>query len=372
MLSAEDFTAAGLYDSSLHAGTERFELLEWLESLGFTIAQMQAADEQGALSSLAGDSRVMPGSRLSRDEAIEMSGLDAASFDAFVTGLGFVGMSPASAEKIGFTVDEVTAIVVLGSISPMFSFGEVMGFARVLGSSLGRIGEAAVSLFLTDVEGPHLDAGESEFGLAKKVYEAVGMLDELSRQLDPILRRQVMQATERTREAIEGNERRLMRFAVGFVDLVGFTERAVAMTAIDLTNFVREFEGRAHDVMTQNGARVVKLIGDEVMFIATDPDAACRAAGALMKGFDEVGDRVLPRGGLAYGEVLVRGGDYYGSVVNLASRLVNEAVPQEVLVTDDLATAATSCTFEPAGRRVVKGFPDPISVHSLVVSEPSS
>jgi class 3 adenylate cyclase len=69
--------------------------------------------------------------------------------------------------------------------------------------------------------------------------------------------------------------------------------------------------------------------------------------------------------------VLVRGGDYYGSVVNLASRLVDEAVPQEVLVTEDLAASATQLRFEPAGRRVVKGFPDPITVRSLVLSEPT-
>jgi class 3 adenylate cyclase len=69
---------------------------------------------------------------------------------------------------------------------------------------------------------------------------------------------------------------------------------------------------------------------------------------------------------LAYGNVVLRGGDYYGSVVNLASRLVDEAVPLELLVTDELAEAAAACTFEPAGRRMIKGFDEPIAVRSML------
>ena len=88
-----------------------------------------------------------------------------------------------------------------------------------------------------------------------------------------------------------------------------------------------------------------------------------------MVGFgsaDAMQPAVLPRGGIAFGEVLVRGGDYYGAVVNLASRLADQAVPSELLVTEQLAEAATGCTFEPAGRRVMKGFAEPVTVRSLV------
>ena len=75
---------------------------------------------------------------------------------------------------------------------------------------------------------------------------------------------------------------------------------------------------------------------------------------------------MVPRGGLAYGNVLLRGGDYYGPVVNLASRLVDEAVPQELLVSDEVARVATSFEFAPAGRRMMKGFSDPVVVMSFV------
>ena len=371
MLSVEQYIEAGLYDPAAHEGTDRLELLHWLDSLGFTIPELQSGACGKGLTSIAGDRRTVPGVRMSRSDAIEMSGLDAETFDEFVTGFGFVPIPGAPPGEIGFTEVEVEALRLIGSMSSMFSVAETMGFVRVLGSALGRIGEAAVSLFLTDVEDPHITAGESEFGLARKVYEAVGLLDGLGERLDPILRRQLLQAVERTREAAVV-ERLHFRFAVGFVDLVGFTEHSAEMSATTLTNFIREFEGRAHDVMTRYGARVVKMIGDEVMFVATEPEAACRAAGALMEGFADEDRHVVPRAGIAYGNVLVRGGDYYGSVVNLASRLVDEAVPQEVLVTNELAESATGCEFVPAGRRVVKGFPDPIAVQSLASPKPNA
>jgi adenylate cyclase len=364
MLSVEQFVEAALYDPAADEGTDRLDLLHWLDSLGFTIPEMQEGACGDGLMSIAADRRTVPGERMSRSDAIEMSGLDPEIFDGLVTGLGFVPIPGAPPGELGFTEAEIEAIRLIGAMSSMFSVAETMAFVRVVGSSMGRLGETAVSLFLTDVEDPHLTAGESYFDLAKKSYDAVGLLDGLSEHLDPILRRQLLQATERTREAA-GSERLRFRFAVGFVDLVGFTERSAEMSTATLTSFIREFEGRAHDVMTRHGARVVKLIGDEVMFVATDAGSACRAAGALMEGFADEGEHVFPRAGIAYGNVLVRGGDYYGSVVNLASRRVDEAVPQEVLVTDDLAEAATGCNFLPAGRRVVKGFPEPIAVQSL-------
>jgi adenylate cyclase len=66
---------------------------------------------------------------------------------------------------------------------------------------------------------------------------------------------------------------------------------------------------------------------------------------------------------------LSRGGDYYGPVVNLASRIADMAVPNEILVTPDLReraqTAHTPLTFDPAGRRLLKGFDEPIELFAL-------
>lgn len=357
---------AGLYDPAVDEHTGRLELLNLLDERGFTIDEMvkgHAVDS--GLPSMTSDRHLLGGDRVARAEAVAASGLEPEEFDAIATAFGFVAVDPGTPSD--FARSEVETITMFGALSSMFSEAELVSFFRVIGSAMGRVAEAGVTLFLADVEAHHLNAGGSELEHALKIDEAVGLVDEMALGLGPILRRQVFQAVHRTRKSmLPGNDRYQFQYAVGFVDLVGFTEISGRLHASDLAVFIREFEGRAHDVVTEFGARVVKLIGDEVMFVATDPAAACRAAHALMEGFGHDDGHVLPRGGLAYGEVLARSGDYYGSVVNLASRLTDEAVPQELLVTESLAEAADGCVFEPAGRRMVKGFDQPITVRSFV------
>ncbi|MGI9597455.1 MAG: adenylate/guanylate cyclase domain-containing protein [Acidimicrobiales bacterium] len=363
MASREEFEAAGLFDPAVDAGTGRLELLEWLDRRGFSVADMVAAHHRSGLGSLAGDARLGSGDRLPTDLAIAASGLSPHQFEGIATAFGF---APGDTGDFGLTEAEAVALSIYTGLSDMFSPDEALGFVRVLGSSMARIGEAAVSLFLTDVEGPLLASRASELELAQKVLESVELLDGFVPMLDPVLRRHVLQAIERGRLAIIDEFERLQyRYAVGFVDLVGFTPISQDMSAQQLGIFLREFEATAHDTVTKAGARLVKLIGDEVMFVAPDADSACMVARALMSEVaTESGHDVLPRGGLAYGEVLVRGGDYHGAVVNLASRLVDEAVPRELLVTEALAEGSELLDFEPAGRRMLKGFAEPVAVWS--------
>ena len=365
MPTPEEFIAAGLYDPAEHETTGRLELLNWLSEQGFAIDDMVAGLESDGLQSMTSDRALLSGERLNKSEAIAASGLAPGDFDQFARAFGIAPVDPAAPPD--FSRAEVEVIAGYGALSSMFSPAETLSFFRVMGSSMGRIAEASVSLFLTDVEAQHLSSGGTELEHALKIDEAVGLVDELAVGLGPLLRRHIFQAVHRSRESqLGGIERFQFRYAIGFVDLVGFTEIAGRLHARDLAVFIRDFEGRAHDAVAEVGARVVKLIGDEVMFVSPDPAAACRAGHALMEGFGLEDERVLPRGGLAYGEVLVRGGDYYGSMVNLASRLVDEAVPQELLVTEELAVAAEGCVFEPAGRRMVKGFDQPVAVRTFV------
>jgi len=365
MPTPEDFAAAGLYDPVEHRHTGRLELLNWLDEQGFSIDEMLVGMEVDSLQSIASDRRLFGSERLGRDAAVAASGLSADDFDRLATALGFAAIDPTAAPD--FAAAEVEVITNFGMLRTMFTDEEALSFFRVMGSAMSRIAEAGVSLFLIDVEAKHLDAGGSELDHALKIDHATSLVDHLALGLGPILRRQVLQSVHRSRRSmLPGIERFQFRYAIGFVDLVGFTEIAGRMHAPDLAVFLRDFEGRAHDVVTAAGARVVKLIGDEVMFVSPDAAAACRAGHDLMDGFGDEAQRVLPRGGLAYGDVLVRGGDYYGSIVNLASRLADEAVPQELLVTEELAEAAVGCVFEPAGRRMVKGFEQPIAVRTFV------
>jgi adenylate cyclase len=135
---------------------------------------------------------------------------------------------------------------------------------------------------------------------------------------------------ERQRQAqVHVTDRALFRLAVGFVDLVGFTPLSHRMASRELSSFIGQFENQAFQLAAEHGGRIVKHIGDEVMFAAIDPVAGCDLALALIPEFVDEG--IQPRGGLAFGDVVARQGDYYGEVVNLASRLADLAIPGEVL-----------------------------------------
>lgn len=368
MPSIADYEAAGLYAADDSGSDERLEYLEWLSDRGFSIDEMVAAMQRRSWSSLVSDRILVPGVRHSRAEVVEQTGLDPIVYDALVAAFGFTPVHGAPDGEVGITDEEAATLAAFDDLGSLFTPEEALSFVRVIGSSLSRIADAALSLFAIDVEDRAVAAGATELELARIVEGGVRRLDGITARLDPLLRRQLLQAAERSRAAaVPGATHLRLRYAVGFVDLVGFTELTGRLDERALSDLIRDFEGRSFDVVSGAGAYVVKLIGDEVMFAAADPDAACRAALGLLEAFGEDGNQpVVPRGGVTYGEVLLRGGDYFGSTVNLASRLVDEAVPSEVLVDDSLAGAALRCTFEPAGRRMVKGFADPISVHSLV------
>ena len=153
--------------------------------------------------------------------------------------------------------------------------------------------------------------------------------------------------------------------AIGFVDLVGFTPISSTAPTRELLDLLIAFERHAHDLVQAYGGRVVKLIGDEVMFAAVDPGDACRIAHGLFEEFAGRSD-LTPRAGIAWGDVLAHGGDYFGAVVNLASRIADSAVPWEILLSPEVASRVPEgYRAEPAGRRLLKGFPDPIPLSSL-------
>jgi adenylate cyclase len=234
----------------------------------------------------------------------------------------------------------------------------------VMARSLGGIADASVAEYVQTVEARLLDGGGSLLDWARVIAEVTAMAGRLSASLGPLFNHYLRQSVEHQRDAQQNvSSPAVMRVAVGFVDLVGFTPLSSRLSPEDLSTMIGRFESEAFDLATETGARIVKHIGDEIMFTAVDADAACRMAIALRRNVEATTAR--PRGGLAYGEVISRHGDYYGPIVNLASRLTDAAVPGEILVSESLAAAAPDLDAEPAGRRLLKGFDEPVTVMSL-------
>jgi adenylate cyclase len=103
--------------------------------------------------------------------------------------------------------------------------------------------------------------------------------------------------------------------------------------------------------------RLVKTIGDAAMLAGPEPGPVVAAALRLVDLAEEAG-REFPsiRSGVAYGAALERAGDWYGSPVNVASRVTGVARPGSVLVTAGVHEAVEDeFRFSPAGRRKLKG-----------------
>ncbi|MDK8286043.1 MAG: hypothetical protein QP830_01060 [Actinotignum sanguinis] len=127
--------------------------------------------------------------------------------------------------------------------------------------------------------------------------------------------------------------------AVGFIDIVSFTNRTERMTSRQFMEFIERFDYTCRAVITGGGGRVVKSMGDAFLFIADDivtgADIVCDVTQALR----DTPEIPAVRASLTWGPVLGRFGDVFGPSVNMASRLADVASPGTVLTSRPVATA---------------------------------
>jgi adenylate cyclase len=208
-----------------------------------------------------------------------------------------------------------------------------IALARALGQSADRLAS-----WQTETIAAYLD----EAGISGDSERVAAHLDELLDDLEALVvytwRRRVADAAARMLAAGAVGRGSSAKLTVGFADLVSYTRLSRELDHRALGRLVQRFEGLAADVVTAGGGRVVKTVGDEVLFTAEDPVAAAVIALSLSERM--AADKVVPdlRVGFAYGHVVHSLGDVYGPTVNLASRLTALA-PAGAVVTDP-ATAA--------------------------------
>jgi adenylate cyclase len=345
-------------DSEEQEGAQ--EVNAFLRSLGATDEQIDMAWRDCHVPRLAGDLVFSQGVALSAADVAAQAGL---SVDEVLSLWRALGVTVPDAETVMFSPRDAEFTAVLRQLNPVESFGDEL--LRVLGTALSRVAEAAVSVYVQTRE-PIMDAPEVDLLEWAEELAAVSQAAlDLGDSMGIIFSHHMRDAIDRQRVAQAGvSERSLHRLAVGFVDLVGFTPLSMHTSPSELLELVSAFEVKAFDVAAAHNGRIVKHIGDEVMFIALNAADGCAIAQNITAAF---GAGIEPRGGVCFGDVIARHGDYYGKVVNLASRLADLAIPGEVLVDADTAMSARdSFLFQPAGHRLLKGFDDPIEVLSLV------
>jgi len=359
------YEAAGLYDPRAANAEERRALLEWLAAQGIGLPELEACGgDPAALKWIAGDRVLMPLNGITLAELARRAQLPIDRVQAIRLAAGLPPLPP---EAAVFSPDSVPAFSAFAEAAELFGEAAVEQFVRVIGSALARLAEGALALFLVRLEAPSRATETTELSLAQTNLRATESLARIPEVLRGLFLDHVRTAIQRVREARPGTTASTLQLAIGFVDLVGFTPLGLSRSLQELAEVVERFEATAHEVATLRNGRVVKLVGDEVMFAAVDPAAACDIALTLVERLC-CGLPVAPRGGIAYGEVLLRGGDYYGPVVNLAARIAELAVPTELLVTPEVARSAAEARgirFEPAGKRLPKGHDVPVTLFAL-------
>lgn len=126
---------------------------------------------------------------------------------------------------------------------------------------------------------------------------------------------------------------------IGFADLVGYTELSKRLSEQALTRLIQSFEDTVALVVSEHGGTVIKTIGDEVLYCASEPVTVAVIACELLKAFRGHADMPTLRAGIAHGPVVRHLGDVFGTTVNLASRLTNLAAPGTIVAAPELAAA---------------------------------
>ncbi len=125
--------------------------------------------------------------------------------------------------------------------------------------------------------------------------------------------------------------------ALGFVDLVSFTHRSGELSPHALVDFIQTFEFTCRDVISTHGARVVKMVGDAVLYIADTLEIGITVVNGIVEALRANPYMPDVRASLVWGGVVSRFGDVFGPTVNLASRLCSVAPVNGILVDHETA-----------------------------------
>lgn len=303
------------------------------------IAEAEAEGER-ALQVLAIDRLLLPGEpRLTQQEVADQAGVELERARRYWRALGFPDVEP---DERAFGQMDVESLATLREMleSGVIDPDVALQMTRVVGQAMATVAEAEVGAIRQRLEAPLLDAGADDSDVADAVGEIAAMvLPKTEGFLTYTWRRHLAAAARRAAYLTETGDDRDPTVAVGFADLVGFTALSQQMDERELATVVERFESVAYDTVAAEGGRIVKMIGDEVMFAAGETRAAVRIGLTLASTFAD--DETLSdvRVGLACGPALAREGDLFGPTVNLASRLVNLAYPGTVLTSDDVHAA---------------------------------
>jgi adenylate cyclase len=309
-----------------------------LVDLGCTEAEIDRAVADDVVDLLVVDRMLLPpGRRLTQAEVAETTDISVGVARRFWRALGFLDVEDDDAVFTDMDIEAVRLFQAMVAMD-LVDVDTAVQMARVIGTAMARIAEAETAPGSTPIL---ISSGDSVIDADQFAQRAGTSLPAMGRLLEYVWRRHLQAATRRAMlDRVRGSDEGIGPVvAVGFADMVGFTLLSQHLGDEELAAVVSRFEQLAHDTVVGLGGRVVKMIGDEAMFVVQTATSAAEIGLSLAEAY--AGDELLSdvRVALAFGPVLVQDGDFYGPVVNLASRLVGVANPGTVLISDALRSA---------------------------------
>ncbi|GAA2624113.1 adenylate/guanylate cyclase domain-containing protein [Actinomadura fulvescens] len=294
--------------------------------------------------------------RYTRVDAVRLSGVTKEFSGRLWRAFGYPSMPD---EAIAYTEGDVAALTRIKRLMDDGVLDEegVIRLVRAFGQTMTRLAEWQVNLLSSMM-------GNEE----PPTNEAVKMIVEIAEKhiddFEPLVvhawRRQLAAAGTRAMAAVatqDGASR--LQTTVGFADMVSFTQMSRELEELELARVVERFEETAADIVAASGGRLVKTLGDEVLFSADSPRLGGEIALTIAEAIKDETEVPDVRVGVAYGPVLPLMGDVFGTTVNLAARLTSLARPGSVVIDDALATElADDPAFEITRivRRPVRGL----------------
>ncbi len=356
-LDFEAVQAAGIADAHARAG-----LLEYLAGLGFTVAQMAEAEQRGRLFGLAGDALLRSGPQtFTLRDAAESIGVPVTEVEH---AWSMLGLTADGADTQMLSQADVDSLATWVAMRAQMGEDAADGYLRVLGASVARLAEAVSSMIRTATPRLWLGHTGDELATAQAYREVAGFVPRLGKMIDSIHRHHLV-GTRTFIEGVTGGPSAGLVCGVGFADLSGFTALTQTLTTAELSALLDEFGATTADVVHAEGGRIVKFLGDAVMWVNADPARLAKAAIDLVDHPRAREADLQVRAGLAFGEILALSGDYFGNAVNLAARLVAAAAPGQVLASAELNEQLPDWPAVAQEPLQLKGFDAHVTVYEL-------
>ncbi len=336
MVTDAELEALGLHEPGAPYAAERLELIRYLIGLGATTDDLVASREM--LPGLAMVLGLRLGDALSVGQVAQRSGLPEGRVLRIVRATGLPEPAPGDP---ALTEGFVGLCGLVQAAGELFGEEATLQLMRVMGSMMSRLADALISAFIANVAASAREGDPVGLKMARANAEAIELFPAIGPLLDALLRQHLVAAQ---RVSVAENEAGVetRRLCVGFVDLVGSTRLSRELSMIELGRVLGRFEEVTMDRVAADGGRLVKFIGDEILYTARDAVTGTVIALDLVEAL--AGEPGMPpvRAGVAVGEVMLRDGDVFGPVVNLAARAAKVGRPGTILVPLEVAGAITT------------------------------